>query len=67
MNYVNHDKVKIESSIFKSSNKSIFHKFFYIFFYNLYIYIYIHIYIKLFKILSAKYNQENKEGLQKTL
>ena len=40
---------------------------FFISFFIIYIYIYIHIYIKLFKILSAKYNQENKEGLQKTL
>ena len=30
----------------------------------LYIYIYIYIYINVFKLMSAKYYQENKERLQ---
>ena len=53
-------KLKFKSDILKSSNKffcNVFIDFFIIFF----------IYIKLFKILSAKYDQENKGRLQKNL
>ena len=55
MNYVNHSKVK--SEILKSNFYNFFGKFFYNFFFF--------IYIKLFKNLSAKYCQQNKEMLQK--
>ena len=53
-------KLKFKSDILKSSNK-----FFCNFFINFFIIFFI--YIKLFKILSAKYDQENKERLQKNL
>ena len=59
MNYVNDGiyKIKFKFDILKSSNKSIFHRFF--------SFIHVYIYIKIFKDLSAKYCQENKERLQK--
>ena len=50
MNYLNYNKLKFKSEIFKSPIKSIVYKFFIILF---------------SKNLSAKYHQENKEQLQK--
>ena len=52
MNYVNHNKVKIQ-------NWHFFY-FFYNFFYNFFSYIY-----KIYKNLSAKYHQENKDYKKK--
>ena len=53
-------KLKFESDIFKSSNKSIFYNSFYRFFYKPFF-----IYIKISKNVSVDYYQENKERLQK--
>ena len=58
MNYVNHNKLKFKSDIFKSSNKSIF-------FDNPFDNFFSFIYIKISKNLLAKCYQENKERLQK--
>ena len=51
-------KLKFQSDIFKSSNKANFYSFFIIFFYNFF-----YIFIRMYKNLSAKYYQKNKERL----
>ena len=55
-------KIKFESDILKYSNKFNFYIFFITF-----VSIFFFIYIKRSRNLSAKYNQENKERLQKRL
>ena len=55
-------KIKFKSDILKYSNKFNFYIFFITF-----VSIFFFIYIKRSRNLSAKYNQENKERLQKSL
>ena len=60
MNYINHNKLKFKSELFKSSDKSIFYELFYFFFL-----LFFSIYINFFKNFSVKYYQENKQWNKK--